>query len=453
MKTTRFPDGFLWGTATASYQVEGAWNEDGKGESIWDRFSHTPGKVVHGDTGDIACDQYHRFAEDVAIMKQLGMRAHRFSISWPRVVPDGKGAINQKGLDYYSRLVDELLANGITPLPTLFHWDLPQALEDDGAWANREIIGHFARYAETVVNALGDRVKQWMVFNEPWVFIYGGYLYGYLAPGVRDTSHAMKASHIVNLAQAEAIRAMRATGKAEAIGHAFSMSAVYPESDSAEDRAAAERLHNWNNVWFLHPILKGEYPQAYVDQARALERMDVRPGDMEAMRTTYDFIGINLYSRIIVRARDVERNLGVERVEGPGPRTGNGWEIWPAALYQAIKRVDADYGRPPIYITENGCCYDTAPGPDLHVHDDARIDYYRGYIGQVARAIDEGCDVRGYLAWSLLDNFEWSMGYSHRFGIVYCDYENGQKRIIKDSGFWFRDLIANGDIQYDETLA
>ena len=453
MKTVKFPKGFVWGTATASYQVEGAWNEDGKGESIWDRFSHTPGKVRNGDTGDVACDQYHRYPEDVAIMKQLGMSAYRFSISWSRIFPDGKGALNQKGLDYYSRLVDELLASGIKPFPTLFHWDLPQALEDEGAWANRDIIDHFARYSETVVNALGDRVKEWMVFNEPWVFIYPGYLYGYLAPGVRDTSHAMKASHVVNLAQAEAMRAMRATGKVDTVGNAFSMSAAYPASDSEEDRAAAERLHNWNNVWFLHPILRGEYPQAYVDQERALERMDVRPGDMEKMRSEYDFIGINLYTRTIVEARDVDRNLGLGRVEGPGPRTGNDWEIWPAAIYQAIKRIDADYGHPPIYITENGCSYQTEPGPDLRVHDDERIDFYRQYIGQVARAFDEGCDVRGYLAWSLLDNFEWSAGYSHRFGIVYCDYENEQKRIIKDSGYWFRDLIARGEIEYDEALA
>lgn len=452
MKTYRFPKDWVWGTATASYQVEGAWDEDGKGESIWDRFSHTPGKVQNGDTGDVACDQYHRYEEDIAIMKSLGFKAYRFSISWSRIFPDGKGAVNQKGLDYYSRLVDALLANGITPMPTLFHWDLPQPLEDEGAWDNREIIGHFAKYAETMVNSLGDRVKQWMVFNEPWVFVYPGYLYGFLAPGIRDTAKAMRSSHVVNLAQAEAIRAMRATGKEIEIGNAFSTAAAYPESDSEEDRAAAERMHNWNNVWFLHPALTGEYPPAYVDQARALERMDVRPGDMEALRTTFDFIGINLYSRVVVRARDVDRNLGAERVQGTGPRTDNGTESWPAAIYQMIKRIDRDYDRPPIYITENGACYNDAPGPDGRVHDQGRIDLYNGYIGQVARAADEGCDVRGYLAWSLLDNFEWSAGYSHRFGLVWVDFGNGEKRYIKDSGYWFRDLIASGEIQYDETL-
>jgi len=453
MKTFTFPDTFQWGTATASYQIEGAWNEDGKGESIWDRFAHTEGKILNGDTGDVACDSYHRYKDDVALMKEMGMNTYRFSISWPRVVPDGKGAVNQKGIDYYSRLVDELLANGITPFPTLYHWDLPQALEDEGGWSNREIVGHFARYAETVVQALGDRVKRWIVFNEPWVFVFLGYLYGTHAPGVRDSSRAMKAAHVVNLAQAEAMRAMRATGKVEALGNAFSMSASYPASDSEEDRAAAERHHRWNNVWFLEPVLKGAYPEAYLDQARALERMDVRPGDMERIKGSYDFIGINLYSRAIVAHSEQERNLGIRMFPGPGPKTAFNWEVWPAAIYQAIKRVDRDYGRPPIYITENGCSYPTAPGPDGRVHDQERIDFYHGYVGQVARAAAEGCDVRGYMAWSLLDNFEWAMGFSQRFGLAWCDFEHGQQRIVKDSGYWFRDLIAGRRIAYDETLA
>jgi beta-glucosidase len=248
MKKVTFPAGFSWGTATASYQIEGAWNEDGKGESIWDRFSHTEGKIQTGETGDVACDSYHRYKEDVALMKAMGMRGYRFSIAWPRVFPDGKSAVNQKGLDYYSRLVDELLANGITPFPTLYHWDLPQALQDEGGWANREIIGHFTRYAETCVNTLGDRVKNWMILNEPWVFTFLAYLYGHHAPGIRDSSMALKSSHVVNLAQTSALRAMRATGKPESIGTAFSMSSMYPASDSAEDGAAAERQHGFNNT-------------------------------------------------------------------------------------------------------------------------------------------------------------------------------------------------------------
>jgi len=452
MKKVRFPDGFSWGTATASYQVEGAWDEDGKGESIWDRFSHTEGKIQDGDTGDVACDQYHRFKEDVAIMKELGMRGYRFSIAWPRVFPDGKGKLNQKGLDYYSRLVDELLANGIQPFPTLYHWDLPQALQDEGGWANRDIVGRFTTYAETCVNALGDRVKNWMIFNEPWVFTFIGCLFGVHAPGLRDSAMTMKATHGVNLAQTSALRAMRATGKPEMIGTAFSMSSMYPASGSEEDRAAAERQHGFSNTWFLDPMVKGEYPRAYVDQERVLARMDVRPGDMEQIRDRLDFIGINLYQRAIIANDPGDRNVGGRLVPGPGPRTAFNWEVWPAAIYQMIKRIDADYGRPPIYVTENGCSYPTAPGPDGRVHDDERIDFYRGYVGQVARALDEGCDVRGYYAWTLLDNFEWATGFSQRFGLTYCDF-NTQQRTVKDSGYWFRDLIRANEIEYDETLA
>jgi beta-glucosidase len=451
MKKVQFPAGFSWGTATASYQVEGAWNEDGRGESVWDRFSHTEGKILNGDTGDVACDEYHRYKEDVAIMKELGMRGYRFSIAWPRVFPNGTGTVNQKGLDYYSRLVDELLANGITPFPTLFHWDLPQALQDAGGWANRDIIDQFATYAETCVSALGDRVKNWMVFNEPWCFTFLGTLFGIHAPGFRDADHCMKATHVVNLAHAAALKAMRATGKPDAVGTAFSMTSCYPASDSAEDKAAAERQHAFVNTWFLDPLVKSAYPLAYVDQEKTLRRMDIRPGDMEQMRSKLDFIGINLYQRTIVAASEQDRNMGTRQVPGPGPRTAFGWEVWPAALYQMIKRIDADYGRPPIYVTENGCSYATAPGADGRVHDQERIDFYDGYIGQVARAIDEGCDVRGYYAWTLLDNFEWATGFSQRFGLTYTDFET-QKRTIKDSGYWFRDLIARNEIAYDETL-
>ncbi|HZP57085.1 MAG TPA: GH1 family beta-glucosidase [Dehalococcoidia bacterium] len=452
MKTAKFPPGFVWGTATASYQVEGAWREDGKGESIWDRFAHTEGKILNGDTGDVACDQYHRYAEDVALMKELGFTGYRFSISWPRLFPKGRGEVNQRGLDYYQRLVDELLKAGIQPFPTLYHWDLPQALQDEGGWANRDIIDAFAAYAETCVRALGDRVTDWMVFNEPWVFVYIGYLYGQHAPGIRNADAAMKAAHIVNVAHADAVRAMRATGLPKSVGTAFSMTASYAASDSAEDRAAAERQHAWSNDWFLRPIMRGEYPPAYVDMDRAMARMSIRPGDMERLKAPLDFIGINLYTRALVVAAPEEKNLGARQVQGPGPRTEFGWEVWPAAIYRQIMRVSRDYGRPPIYITENGCSYGDRPGPDGRVHDQRRIEFYDAYIGQVARAIDEGADVRGYYAWTLIDNFEWAMGFSQRFGLIDVDFGNGEKRTVKDSGYWFRDLIAKHEIAYDETL-
>jgi beta-glucosidase len=450
MKSVRFPRDFAWGTATASYQVEGAWNEDGKGESVWDRFAHTEGKILNGDTGDVACDQYHRYRDDAAMMKELNQRAYRFSVSWSRVMPTGKGAVNAKGLDYYSRLVDALLDNGIEPMPTLYHWDLPQALQDEGGWANRNIIGYFARYAETMVNALGDRVKKWMVLNEPAVFTHMAYLSGIMAPGIRDPRLAMLTSHIANLTQAEAMRAMRATGKIDAVGSAYSMSAVYPASDSPEDVAAAERLHGFSNDWFLRPPMKGEYPRCYVEQDRIEERMDIRPGDMEKLKEDLDFIGVNLYFRDVVANAPGDRNLGVFRIPLQEPKTAFPAPIWPASIYQMIMRVHRDYGRP-IYITENGCSYPDGPGADGRVHDDNRTSYLKGYIGQVGRALDEGADVRGYLLWSLMDNFEWAYGYSQRFGIVHVDFET-LKRTVKDSGLWYRDMIAAGEIEYDETL-
>jgi len=359
--------------------------------------------------------------------------------------------VNQEGLAYYSRLVDELLANDIRPFPTLYHWDLPQALQHVGGWANRDIIGHFTKYAETCIESLGDRVKHWMVFNEPWVFTFLGYIVGIHAPGLRDRAMGMRAMHIVNLAHASAIRAMRSAGTAEAIGTAFSMSAAYPYTESEEDRAAAERQHAFSNDWFLRPLMGGGYPRAYVDQDRALAEMDIQPGDDAAIKAPLDFIGINLYTRTIAANNPDETYLGVRQVPGPGPKTAFGWEVWPAALYQMITRVHRDYGLP-IYVTENGCSYPTAPDVDGRVRDQERIDFYKGYIGQVARAIDEGADVRGYYAWTLIDNFEWGMGYSQRFGIVYVDFENEQKRFVKDSGYWYRDLISAGEIEYDETL-
>jgi beta-glucosidase len=450
MKTVRFPQSFEFGTATASYQVEGAWDEDGKGESIWDRFSHTPDRIITGDTGDRTCDQYHLYRDDVALMKSLGLRAYRFSISWPRVLPSGRGAVNEKGLDYYNRLVDELLAAGIQPRPTLYHWDLPQALQDEGGWAYREIMGWFAEYARTMVEALGDRVKMWMVFNEPAVFTHMAYLSGMMAPGIRDSRLAMLTSHVANLTQAEAMRAIRATGKATMVGSAYSMASTYPASDRAEDKAAAERLHGFNNDWFLRPMMLGEYPRCYVEQERMLERMDVRPGDMEKMKEPLDFIGVNLYNRDIVADAPGDRNLGVRRLPLPGPKTQFPSEVHPAAIYQMLMRVWKDYGKP-MFMTENGCSYDDGPGADGKVHDQRRVDYLRGYIGQVGRALDEGADMRGYYLWSFIDNFEWAFGFSQRFGIVHVDFDT-LKRTVKDSGYLYRDIIAAGEIAYDETL-
>ncbi len=446
MPAVDFPKGFVWGCATASYQIEGAWDEDGKGESIWDRFCHTPDHVRNGETGDVACDHYHRYREDVALMKELGLQGYRFSISWPRIFPQGKGEINRKGLDFYSRLVDELLAVGITPFPTLYHWDLPQALQDEGGWANRDIAQHFADYCAAVVDHLGDRVKSWMIFNEPWVFTVLGYMGGIHPPGIRDSELALRTTHIVNLAQGLAARAIRATSKVEAVGTAFSATAVYPASESEEDRAAAERMHGFNNVWFVETVQNGRYPDAYVGGIDP-ERLGAQPGDMETVKAPLDFIGINNYTRTVIANGPRDPNLGIRPIQVPDvERTHFGSEVYPEGIHQLIMRFWNDY-RCPIYITENGCSYDDGPDENGVVNDDRRVSFYQRYISQVGRAIQDGADVRGYFAWSLMDNFEWSLGYGERFGLVYVDYPT-QRRIIKKSGYWYRDLIAANRLEY-----
>jgi len=447
-----FPEGFRWGAATASYQIEGAWNEDGKGESIWDRFSHTPGRVKHGDTGDFACDSYHRADEDVAILRELGLGSYRFSIAWPRIQPTGRGRALQKGLDYYRRLVDALLAAGIRPFPTLYHWDLPQSLEDAGGWPNRDTASRFADYAETMVEALGDRVSDWIVFNEPNIFTTLGYLIGIHAPGRRDPAAFLRATHTVSLAQGEAVRAMRAMRPGLRIGSAFNMSPCEPATGSAADRAAAERWHAFLNTWFLEPALRGRYPEAF-PQGVPLAQMGVEPRDLERVRAPLDFIGINLYMRTVVRAapEDVV-GLGAAPVGAggdEGPRTEFGWEVWPDSLYDMVMRVTRDYERPVIEITENGCAYGDAPDEDGLVRDDRRIDYYRGYLRALGRAIRDGADVRGYHAWSLLDNFEWAEGFSQRFGLVWVDFDTGE-RTIKESARWYARVAAAGAVDAED---
>ena len=451
LRPATFPAGFVWGAATSAYQVEGAWREDGKGESIWDRFAHTPGKILDGSNGDVACDQYHRYPEDVALLRDLGFGAYRFSIAWPRVVPDASGAVNRAGLDYYDRLVDELLGRGITPYPTLFHWDLPQWVQDHGGWADRAVIGPFGEYVDAVVRRLGDRVGTWTVLNEPQVFVSHGHEAGEHAPGLTDPDLALRASHVVNLAHAEGIRAVRAAAPRAAVGSAFNMEIAYPASDDPADHEAAERYHARVNAWYLDPLLRGRYPVGFLDQDAALARMDIRPGDMESIASELDFIALNFYARAIVAADPADERFGYRKVDGPGRRTSFGWEVWPAALHRLLMRVDSDYGHPPIYITENGCAEGTAPGPDGRVHDADRVDYLKGHLGQLARAIDDGCDVRGYFVWSLLDNFEWGVGYSQRFGVVWVDFDGDLRRVVKDSGWWLRDLIAGAPLEYDDS--
>jgi beta-glucosidase len=451
MSHVTFPQGFQWGAATASYQIEGAAREDGKGESIWDRFAHTPGRIEGGETGDHACDSYHRYRDDVALLRAMNLTSYRFSIAWPRVQPEGRGGANPAGLDYYRRLVDALLEAGIRPFPTLYHWDLPQALEARGGWPDRDTAARFADYAQLVVRALGDRVSDWMLFNEPAIFTLFGYGLGIHAPGRSDRGALLRATHTVALAQAEGFRAVKQERPGLRVGSAFSMQPTEPASDSASDADAAERMHGWINDWFLRPALRGAYPDCF-EGGVPEELMDVREGDMLRVRAPLDFVGINLYSRMLVRA-DAKDGLGLgARSLGmggdTGPKTDFGWEVWPDSLRTMLLRVTRDYERPVLEITENGCSYADAPGDDGVIRDQRRIDFFRGYLAALQRAISEGADVRGYHAWSLLDNFEWAAGFAQRFGLAWTDFATCE-RTLKQSGEWFGRVAAGNGLDPD----
>ena len=446
--TLAFPKGFYWGTATAAYQVEGAWNEGGKGESIWDRFSHTPGKINDGTTGDVACDHYHRYREDIALMRALNLNSYRFSVSWPRIQPEGSGKANVAGLDFYNRLVDALLEARIRPMLTLYHWDLPQKLEDAGGWPNRDLAGRFADYAEIMARALGDRVETWTLLNEPDAFTSLGYLDGTHAPGRSSIFDFLRATHTANLAQGAGFRAVKAVRPKARVGSAFSMSPCEPATDSEDDRIAAERAHGITNTWFLEPALRGRYPSAFSFSPALF--MKIRQDDMELVRVPLDFVGINLYYRTRISATTLTERLSDRRyiflparMEGwdKGPKTDIGWEVWPRALYDMVMRITKDYNRPVLEITESGCAYNDAPGPSGAVDDARRITYHQQYLSELARAIHDGADVRGYHAWSLLDNFEWAEGLSQRFGLAYVDFKT-QKRTIKASGKWYAKVAA-----------
>lgn len=445
-----FPRNFFWGTATASYQIEGAWNEDGKGESIWDRFAHTQGKIKNSDTGDVACDSYHRWRQDIALMRAMNLNSYRFSISWPRIQPSGSGSANSLGLDYYSRLVDALLEAGIRPFVTLYHWDLPQALEDAGGWPNRDTAARFAEYVALVARSLGDRVTSWMLFNEPAAFVDLGYLEGAHAPGRKSLLDFLRATHVVNLAQGEGFRALKAARPSARVGTAFSMSSCEPATNSEADQLAAERAHAITNVWFLEPALRGRYPQALTFFPETAMR--IKAGDMEKLRAPLDFLGINLYYRTLASASGaMERVAHAQdwlfpvRMAGgqQGPKTDIGWEVWPRALYDMVMRITRDYNRPVIEITESGCAYADVPDASGMVHDTRRVEYHREYLAALSRAIQEGADVRGYHAWSLIDNFEWAEGFSQRFGLAYLDFKT-QGRTIKESGRWYA-KVAEGN--------
>jgi beta-glucosidase len=434
-----FPKDFVWGAATASYQIEGAWNEEGKGESIWDRFSHTLGKVENGDTGDVACDHYHRWRDDLALMQQLGLKAYRFSISWPRVIPNGFGPINTMGLDFYDRLVDALLEANIQPFATLYHWDLPQALQDRGGWSQRAVTAHFADYAALMVRRLGDRVRSWATFNEPWVVAFVGNRDGRHAPGLTNEQLALQVAHHLLVAHGLAAQAIRSIDPALEVGIVNSMWPYDVETDTPENRSQADELWQKNEAWFIEPIVRGSYPTRGW-AAYGANVPIVQPGDMALIAQRIDFMGINYYSRHLVENGEMVANAP------NAEHTEMGWEVNAPGLRRLLNQLKRDYRLPPLYITENGAAFVDQVSPDGQVHDPRRLNYLREHIQQIKLAIGDGVDLRGYFAWSLLDNFEWGYGYAKRFGLIYVDYQT-QQRIIKDSGRWYAQTIARNAVE------
>jgi beta-glucosidase len=438
---TSFPQDFIWGAATASYQVEGAWDEDGKGESIWDRFSHTPGKIANGDTGDVASDHYHRWREDVALMKEIGLQAYRFSIAWPRLLPEGQGSVNQPGLDFYDQLVDGLLETGIEPCVTLYHWDLPQALQDQGGWPVRSTAEAFVEYADLASRTLGDRVTYWMTLNELFVSAIVGYLEGRHAPGHSDLDEALAAAHHLLLAHGWAIPVIRRNSPDAQVGIVLNLSGQTPASPSAADRAAAWQGDGILNRWFLDPLSARGYPADIVQHyGRPMDF--VQAGDLEVIAAPLDFLGVNYYARHVVRSTEIPEAENAPRTVFPNPeRTEMGWEVYPEGLYELLGRLHFDYRFPALYVTENGAAYPDQIGPDGEVHDPSRVAYLKAHFTEAARAIAAGVPLRGYFVWSLMDNFEWAYGYSKRFGLVYVDYPT-QQRVLKTSAHWYRQVIA-----------
>jgi len=438
-----FPAGFVWGAATASFQIEGGRTE--RGRCIWDDFCQWPGKVFQGHSGDIADDHYHLFREDVALMASMGLGAYRFSISWPRVQPAGVGEVLAKGLDFYDALVDELLTRSITPYVTLYHWDLPSALQKIGGWAVRDTAYRFRDYVGIVAERLGDRVKHWITHNEPWVVAFLGHMLGVHAPGWEDPCMALQVAHHLLLSHGLAVPVLReASGEDAKVGITLNLSPVYTASESDEDREAKERADGFLNRWFLDPVLRGAYPEdmcAFYDWRMP----NMAPGDLECVSVPLDFVGVNYYTRqVITRSEDGLFGYGTVRPEGA--YTAMAWEVFPQGLEDLLVRLGRDYPGVDLYITENGSAWEDRVSEDGHVHDPQREAYLRAHLLACDKAIGQGVPLRGYFAWSLLDNFEWAHGYSRRFGLAYVDYET-QRRILKDSGAAYARIVRENAVE------
>ncbi|WP_433534652.1 GH1 family beta-glucosidase [Micromonospora sp. CA-249363] len=434
----RFPRDFGWGAATSAYQIEGAAKEDGRGESVWDTFSRIPGRTRNGDTGDVAADHYHRYVEDLDLMRDLGLRSYRFSISWPRIQPDGSGAPNQRGLDFYRRLLDGLHERGIAPMATLFHWDLPQALQDAGGWESRDTALRFADYADAVFSALGDRVPVWLTINEPKTVVQNGYLTGHHAPGRQDPDAAYLVAHHLQLAHGLAVRALRASDSTSRIGPALNLHPCYPTDDSAEAAAAAHLYDGYENRLYLDSVLKGSYPQDVLADLGPQSRMvrGIRDGDLAVISSPVDLLAVQYYTPIYVAADG--------RTEHRWPTSEAGWQqIYPDGMYDILTRVTRDYGPIPLTVTENGLPTPDTLAADDTVDDSGRITFLRDHLAAAHRAIGDGVPLESFHVWSMLDNFEWDEGFEQRWGLVYVDYVT-QRRVLKRSAHWYRSVIAEG---------
>jgi beta-glucosidase len=442
-----FPEGFLWGVAASAYQIEGAWNEDGRGESIWDRFTHTPHHILGAENGDTAIDHYHRMPDDVALMHSLGIPAYSFTISWSRIMPDGLGRVNPRGLDFYDRLVDALLQANIRPAAILNHWDMPQQLQDRGGWPNRETADRFVDYSSAVFSRLADRVPTWATHDEPWVVAFLGYGTGLHAPGICDYSQAYQAAHHLLVAHGRTVQAFRQAGCRGEIGLLLNLNGLLPASNSEADTAATQRVHDETHALFLDPVFKGTYPQRLFDFI-GVHQPKIQPGDLEQIHQPIDFLGINYYNTDRV-AFDVFGGLNKARwiphSAAGWSQTEMGWGIDPDGLRREVLHVTHAYGRPRIYLTENGCAMPDSPDDQGFVADWDRIRYLSAHIQALHQAIQEGADVHGYFAWSILDNFEWERGYGPRFGLVRVDYAT-QRRIPKQSAHWYAEVAGRNGL-------
>jgi beta-glucosidase len=447
MSRISFPEGFVWGAATSSHQIEGAFNEDGRGESIWDRFARTPGRIADGSDASVACDHYHRWRDDISLMKWLGIGAYRFSIAWPRIVPTGTGRVNPAGLDFYDALVDALLAEDIEPYITLYHWDLPQALEDKGGWRSRATVDAFVEYTNIVSACLGDRVRHWITHNEPWCIAQLGHEDGEHAPGHRNPVEAVRAAHHVLLSHGRAVDVIRRNAPGAEVGIVLNLCPAYPATPDAADRDAARRFDGLFNRWYLEPLFHGRYPVDTMEDRVAcgcvsnVEPTFILPGDMEAIAAPLDFLGVNYYSRAVMRM-DASGHPEQIDVVPASELTEMGWEVYPEGLHELLRRVSRDYKPAKIYITENGAAFKDEPDAGGHVDDTRRVDFLRDHLDAAHRAIADGVPLSGYFVWSLMDNFEWAHGYRKRFGIYRVDY-NTLQRIPKRSASWYRDVVRS----------